>query len=154
MEQEQKLSEEFDPPPIPDSLLDFTSPPHDAFREPALRWPDIEIFQFFENDLVPIQEPYKGRFQVMSPKAIYDPDIWQARLPLPMSLGEAPRYVNPKQFYRILKLREKRASRGWRRIDRHKREARVLHAKRRGRGPKGRFESKSAKPVQESIASK
>ena len=57
---------------------------------------------------------------------------------IPSTFGIA-RYVNPKQFQRILKLRQKRLQRGWTRIDRHKSTARRLHAMRRKRLSNGRF---------------
>ncbi len=54
-----------------------------------------------------------------------------------------PHSVNPKQYMRILKLREKRLQRGIRPLGRRcKRQMRVLHAQRRPRCANGRFLSK------------
>eukprot|EP00826_Nyctotherus_ovalis_P046801 TRINITY_DN5324_c0_g2_i2.p1 TRINITY_DN5324_c0_g2~~TRINITY_DN5324_c0_g2_i2.p1 ORF type:complete len:139 (+),score=8.35 TRINITY_DN5324_c0_g2_i2:197-613(+) len=57
---------------------------------------------------------------------------------VPGDFGTA-HYVNPKQFQRILKIRQKRLLCGWTHFDRKKSKARRQHAMRRERLANGRF---------------
>jgi hypothetical protein len=71
----------------------------------------------------------------------------QLRLPLPPSKFEdEPRYVNAKQYLRIIKMREKKQQQPSivKMIRKYKHESRHEHAKRRQRCENGRFVSKES----------
>ena len=82
-------------------------------------------------------------FQPPGPLELYQND--QIRLPLPPTRFEdEPRYVNAKQYVRIMKMREKRMRQPEkpRTIRKYKHESRHRHAIRRQRCENGRFISK------------
>ncbi len=74
------------------------------------------------------------------------------KLPLPPShFEDEPRYVNAKQYLRIIKMREKRQQRPERprAIKKYRHESRHEHAKRRKRCKNGRFVSQKGSEGEE-----
>ena len=87
---------------------------------------------FLENTMCPIQKsdsiPVEAQSYAMEDLCCL----------IPGSFGTTY-YVNPKQFQRILKIRQKRLLSGWTRFNRKKSKARRSHAMKRTRLPNGRF---------------
>ena len=105
----------------------------------------LDIFQPFPLTSPSIFTPTPGLAGIQS---IRPPELYrheQVRLPLPPTRFEdEPRYVNAKQYVRIIKMREKRARQPEKTkpIRKYKHESRHIHATRRERCNNGRFISK------------